>query len=303
MEDQHQPVAPGPPAAPARQPGGVREAGGDERPAGQRGVRRGDPARERDGAKDDRRHVPAVGRRRQRAGVHARQPVAGEAGDDAAADQRDQQDQRGEADAHAIIGVALGDRFDMEDEIAEPQYGERRGDLAVVALAAVAEFARDEDDQQREEGEIDRRRRNSADQRRARHRQPAGEPQGRKPDQLAALQRQTAGPVGDRRQREAGHRRASVAVDHLVDVPVKRRISGGQRQLAEIGRQPQQNREPGEQRSAEEERPEAIGKQRQAVVRLRARYRGHRRTPGQAGAARRPVDSPRQIGDSRARPS
>ena len=31
VEDQHQPVAPRPPAAPARQPRGVREAGGDKR--------------------------------------------------------------------------------------------------------------------------------------------------------------------------------------------------------------------------------------------------------------------------------
>jgi hypothetical protein len=176
----------------------------------------------------------------------------------------------------------------MEDDVAEPQYGERRGDLAVVALAAVAELARDEDDQQREKGEIDRRRRNGADQRRERHRQPAGEPQRRERDQLAALQRQAAGPVGDRGQREAGDRRRAVAVDHLVDVPVERRIGGRQGQLAEIGRQPQRDREPGEQRRAEEERPEAIGEQRRAVVRLGARDWRHRRTPGRTGAARAP---------------
>ena len=107
VQDQHQAVARGAVAGPARQAHDVAAAAGDEqRSAGRRLQRQRPPSSASVAALttiDD--HVEAAERRRQPAGILARQPVAGEARDDAAADQHDQHDHDGDPGAGAVVGV------------------------------------------------------------------------------------------------------------------------------------------------------------------------------------------------------
>jgi hypothetical protein len=98
VQDRHQRLGAGAPAGPAAEADRVRrgrhQAGGGGRP--RRG--RGDPGGEREDGKRYRGGVEAVRRSRQPPRRPAGEPVPGEARDDAAAEQHDQEDDGGDAE-------------------------------------------------------------------------------------------------------------------------------------------------------------------------------------------------------------
>ncbi|MGY4379286.1 hypothetical protein ACVWZ3_006925 [Bradyrhizobium sp. i1.3.6] len=123
--------------------------------AGDRVQRRHDPCDQRERAQSDHRAVEAPERHRQAAGIELDQPVAGEARDDAAADQRDQQHDHADADADADIGRALEVRFEMEGDVTGEQHQHEHHHRQIAPIAARDDFARGRSDDQCQEGGID----------------------------------------------------------------------------------------------------------------------------------------------------
>ena len=127
--------------------------------------------------------------------------------------------------------------------------------------------------------------------RRARHRQPAGDPEPGQHGEPPALQREAAGPVGDQGQGIAGDRRTGEAEDHLMRMP-----GGG----VERGRQVDQagqRREPQGQRQRPPRR-----RQRGRTGEIRPRT-GPGRGPADSVGCRRRAWSGRHAPDQRRQPT
>ncbi|MET3302285.1 hypothetical protein ABIF53_003300 [Bradyrhizobium japonicum] len=223
MQDQEQPLARGAVASPARKPHQMQHADERHRGAGHHIQRRHDPRDQRQRAQCDHRAIEAAERDRQAAGIELDQPVAGEARNDAASDQRDQQHDHADADADADIGRARVVRFEMKADIAGEQHEHQDHHGKVAPIAARDDLARRGGDDQRQERGIDDKRERPADLGGQRHREAAGQPHRQQRAQRRALDRQPPGPVRDRRKQEPGDDRRQEAIEHLVDVPVARR--------------------------------------------------------------------------------
>ena len=205
-------------------------------------------------------------RRRQTAGILLDQPIAGKTRDDAPADQRDQQHDHGNADTDADIGGAVEMRFEVKRDVAGQQHHHQRDDVEILPVAARCDLARRCRGNQQQKTRIDQHRGPPADAGGECHREASGDPDGDKRRQRRALQRQASGPVRDRREQEAGDDGRQIAVEHFVHVPVARREGGSEPQLAVKQRQPHEYRQRRLDRAEQEERPKAVGEQRQAPV-------------------------------------
>lgn len=244
MEDQQQPLTRGAIAGPACQPDQMQHADDCHQNTGDHVQRRDDPRDQRQRARSDHSAVKTSERHRQATGVELDQPVAGEARNDAAADQRDQQHHHTDAEADADIGRARVMGFEMEADIAGEQHEHQHHHRQIAPIAARDDLARRSGDDQRQEGGIDDQRERPADLGRQRHRSASGKPNHQQRAQRRALDRQPPGPVRDRREQKPGDDGRQEAIEHLVDVPVAGREGGAHGQLAVEHRQPSQDRQP-----------------------------------------------------------
>jgi len=214
--------------------------------------------------------VEAAERRRQPAGIFAHQPVAGKTRSDAAADQRNQQHDDGDADTDAGVGDAVKMRFEMERDIAREHQQHQHHDIEISPVAAGQNLAGGCRGDQQQKACIDQHRHQPTGLGGKRHGKPPGDPDVDQHQQRRVLQRQPSGPVRDRREQKSRDHRRQIAVEHFMHMPVARRERRRQRDLAIERRQPDQNGERGIEGTKQEERAKAVGEKRPALVRAKA---------------------------------
>ena len=129
-------------------------------------------------------------RRRKAARPFPGQPVASEARNDPAADQRDQQNDGRDADPNADVGGAIHMGFDMEGNIAGQKQRDQHDHLKIAPVLAGKDFPRRGGRDQREEAGVNQERRQPADLGGGRHRDAAGYPDQNQRQQRPALNRQ-----------------------------------------------------------------------------------------------------------------
>ena len=153
---------------------------------------------------------------------------------DAPADQHDETDHSRDRDADSIVGGTARDRLEVEHYIAGDQYAEHDEDAEIAPVLAGDQLSQHHRCERSEKRNVNHTRNHCAPNRRAGDRHPAGKPQRGKAGQRIAIDRQSPGPIGNRREQEAGDNRGHIPVDHLMDMPIERRQRRWQRQLAEI---------------------------------------------------------------------
>ena len=208
-------------------------------------------------------------------GLLTREPVAREARHDATANERNQQDDGGNARSHRKIGAASEMRFEMKGDIARGENADDRDDFQIAPVFSRHDFARGGGDNEQQERAVDRSRRAPADQGRQPNRRAPGDPDREQRQERPTLDRQASRPVWNGRQKEARHDGRHEAVEHLVDMPVARSKPRGEFELAVEHGQPGKNRKPGIERAEQEEGAKAIGKKGRPLVVTEARNAGH----------------------------
>ena len=129
------------------------------------------------------------------------EPVAGEAGDDTAADQRDEENCHGDREppSRRREGSEI-ERLRVHQPIGDKQRADGGEDRQIAPVLPGDDLASGDEQQNGQEREVDGGGRPGAEHGRGGHGEPAGEPEQHQPEQGSALQRQPAGPVGNRGQ-------------------------------------------------------------------------------------------------------
>ena len=120
------------------------------RPVGARG-----PGEERERAGGEAEAVEAAEGRREPRGGALDEPVAGEARDDAAADEGDEEDDDGDAEAAADVRRACSHGLGVEDEVGGEEERGRRDDHEVAPVAAGGDLAGGHGDDGEKEGAVE----------------------------------------------------------------------------------------------------------------------------------------------------
>ena len=220
---------------------------------GERAAGLDNPAYERQRADPHDDHVEPAERYRQAAGIFAHQPIAGEAWNDASADQRDQQHDNRDPDPDAGFRGAMEMRLEMECDIACQQQQNQHHHIEVSPIAPGQDLACRSGRDQRQEAGIDQHRSQPARFGGKRHSDASCDPDDHERQQGHTSHRQTPGPVRDRREQESRDHRRQVTVEHFMHMPVARRKCGYHRQFAVKHRQPNQHSE-SRHRSSQAER-------------------------------------------------
>ena len=267
----------------------MQHPGECQRGSGECAVGVDDPAHQRQRADRHDDHVEPAERHRQAAGIFAHQPVAGKARDDAAADQRDQQHDDGDADPDPGLRGAVEMRLEVKRDIAGEQQQNQHHHIEIFPVAPGQDLARRRGCDQRQKTCIDQHRRQPAGFRGKRHHEASRDPDDHQCQQGHALYRQPSGPVRNRREQETRDHRRQITVEHFMDMPVTRRKCRYQRQLAVKHRQPDQHRQTGIDRAQQKERAKAGRKQRPALI-----VRGGATAPAMAALPSPDLTSPRR---------
>ena len=129
------------------------------------GIGHEQPCRERNCRRAQHAGVEPVGRHRRRdIGPLPGQPVAGEAGNDAAADQADQQQQDGDAEPVAELrGVGKPQRRGVDQGVRQQQTGQRPHHRQVAPIASGEDLARHHGQEGRGKQQVEHRRRDRAE--------------------------------------------------------------------------------------------------------------------------------------------
>ena len=217
-------------------------------------------------------------RRRRLAGLRPRQPIARETRNDAAADERDERQERCNADAVAELGrLRETHGVQMHEKIADEEQRQGGEHRQVAPVAAGQDLARHDGEEEGRKGEIEDCRGGSAQCRGEENRGPAGGPSQQEKRERPALQRHSPRPVGDGGEEKAGDSRGGKAIDHLVDVP----DDGGKRARNDespgIGGKPQRHRKRCPAGRREEERAKTGREERRSVMRAVAGDGHHRK--------------------------
>ena len=117
-----------------------------------------DPQHQGYGGDGHRRNIEAREWYRQPARILARQPVAGEARNDTAADHHDQQHDGTDADAGAVFGRAPHVRLDVKCDVAGEQQRDQTHDPKISPILAGDNLARGGGDDQHQKADINDRR-------------------------------------------------------------------------------------------------------------------------------------------------
>ena len=158
-------------------------------------------------------------------------------------------------------------RLQVKGDIAGKQQPDQRDHLEIAPVASRRDLAPGRGGHQQQKARVNKHCNPPAGRGGEGHGEPAGNPHHDECHQRRALQRQPAGPVRNCREQESGDDGRQIAVEHLMHMPVARREGREELQFAVKRRQPDQDRKPGLDRAEQEERPEAGGKQRPALVR------------------------------------
>ena len=210
------------------------------------------------GRGDDEQVEPA--RLRRQAMLHAalRHPVAGERGNDPAADQRDQQDDQRNGELPAEVGkgndAGVAEIIERVGQAEQEDHARRPGMLRLLRLE---HLARGEQPQDEEEADIEESREPQRHRGGKEKRQPRGCPQTEQSGERPSGDRQPAGPVRDGGKQEPGDHRADEAEQHFVPMPGERLERGRKAELARQRADPQGERDQRPRRAGEEEGPEA----------------------------------------------
>ncbi len=266
VQHQQQRRAPGFVAAPACEADEVERGckGAEDRRRKRLG--RGDPGQEGQCADGQGCGIEAVEGHRQGGGAALGQPVAGEAGHDAPADQKDEEDQQGDAGAVAVPGGAAPGRLGMVGDIGEPEQADRHQHLEVAPVVSGDDFARDHRGDGEEEGLVDEGRCQRPEAADPDHGEASGQPERQQRRQRPAAGRQAPCPVGHGGEEEASHHRGAIAVDHFVYVPVGGVERARERHAPRPDQPPERDHPEREERGSEEERPEAVGEEGGAAI-------------------------------------
>src|SRR5690625_4939882 len=172
-----------------------------------------------------------------------RQPVAGEGRNDPPADQRhqQQQDRKPDAPTKPIIDP-LQPFFQMYGRIPQGENGNRYAGRNIAPVPGGNHFARDQQEEDAQKGEIDDHRQLPAGPGREEAEDPSGNPDKHEQRKGRAGYWWAPSPGGNCREKEAGDRRYPKTIDGLVQMP--RHGSKGARQGddPEVGRDPQSDR-------------------------------------------------------------
>ena len=259
VEHHQQRLAGRAPAGPAGEAGEIDEAGDRQGHGGHPVFGQHDPDRHGD-TDDDARHLIEAGEgRRHAAGAARAQPVGGEARDDAAADHHHQHQDRGDGDADRPGRGTAQRHLDVEDRVRHREERDEADDLEIAPVAAGDHLAAGDEGEADGEEQVEDRRRDRAERRRGEDRDAADRPQHDEDEQRPADHRQAPRPVGNGGEEEAGDRRAGIAPQHLVGMPVDRREPARQGDHALPQRQPDQHGDGGPQAGRQEERAKAAG--------------------------------------------
>ncbi|VVT27727.1 hypothetical protein RHIZ404_220906 [Rhizobium sp. EC-SD404] len=242
MEDEEQRFAKRRPAAPARQPEQERK-----RRNGCQGCSRsceghGDPGNERQRGGHHRDPIdPSEARRRLAAALG--EPVAGEARHDAPADQDDKHDEGRNRHAKREVGLCPCGDGNVEERVCNEQQYDQADHHQIAPVVATNDFANRDRDQRSQKGKIADRCGDKADRPGGQHGNPARDPDSGKRGERPSLDRQSPGPVRDRRQQEPGNRRRRISEQEFVCVPVAIAIGRSDLDNAAMGSEPERHRE------------------------------------------------------------
>jgi len=182
--------------APAREPRHMQEGRQRAQHGRREGEGREDPSQKRTRTSHEREPVEAVERHRKPGRAALRQPVAGEAGQDAPADQHDQEDQQRQTQPPPQIGGAKAHDFCVIKQIGGPEQGDGQQDLEVAPVPARHDLARDHGDHGQKKALVDQQHHGRRQGRAPGQRQASAQPEHQQSRKRPATRRHAACPVG-----------------------------------------------------------------------------------------------------------
>ena len=116
----------------------------------------------------------------------------------------------------------------MEDDVSCNENANQHQDTQVAPVATRYDFARGDDRECREKGDVDQRCRENSEIGRKENCNAARKPERGQRHQRRTGDRQPAGPVRNCSEQKASNYCRDIAVEHFMDVPIERRIGGAQ---------------------------------------------------------------------------
>ena len=281
MENPNQRFAQGRDASPASQTRGHGDTASELDPGRQGLCRHEYPADERYRRDGEHGPIETVERCRCRgAWVLSHEPVSRETGDDAAADDADQHQERGDPEPIADrAGRGNADSFEMNEQISHEQERKRDQHGQIAPIAPRHDLSSHYAQEHEGKCEIHQRRCVCADRRREQHRDTSSDPKQGQDGERSALKRHAASPIWDSRQEKPGDGGRAVSVNHLVHVPDDGRQGTRKLALSGIKGEPKRDADGCPERGKQEKRAESGRKQDGAALRAITRNSVHEILP------------------------